>query len=76
MKKILAIFTVFSLLLSLLVPVTALAADDLAEEIFVVSAPEDEYVDYSNMFYFSNIHDNLYLIQLIYLLYYKVKNLL
>ncbi|MBE7019233.1 MAG: DUF3089 domain-containing protein [Ruminococcaceae bacterium] len=32
---------------------TALAADDLAEEIFVVSAPEDEYVDYSNMFYWS-----------------------
>jgi len=33
---------------------TAFAADDIAEEILVVASPEEEYVDYSNMHFWSS----------------------
>ena len=45
-KRFLSLFIAVVLCLS---SFTAFAADETAEEIFVASSPEEEYVDYSDM---------------------------
>ena len=49
-KRILSLLVAIILCLS---SFTALAVDDPTEEIFIVSSPEEEYIDYSNMYFWS-----------------------
>ena len=49
-KRILSILMAIILCMTSLV---AFAADDPTEEIFIVSSPEEEYIDYSNMYFWS-----------------------
>ena len=49
-KRILSLLVAIILCLS---SFTALAIDDPTEEIFIVSSPEEEYIDYSNMYFWS-----------------------
>ena len=58
-KRFLSLFIAIILCLS---SFTAFAADDPTEEIFVVSSPEEEYVDYSNMYYFIFKHKKGFLL--------------
>ena len=47
---------ILSLLMSIILCMSSLVAfamDDSAEEIFIVSSPEDEFIDYSNMYFWS-----------------------
>ena len=49
-KRILSLLVAIILCLS---SFTVLAVDDSTEEIFIVSSPEEEYIDYSNMYFWS-----------------------
>lgn len=50
LRRILCLFVAIALCVTAF---TVFAADDLAEEIIVESSPENEYVDYSNMFHWA-----------------------
>ena len=47
LKRLLSLFIMVALCMS---PIVTFAADETAEEIFVVSSPEEEFVGYENMY--------------------------